>query len=183
MKRILCMAAALVAAAGIARAAGEGDGWKLGLQAWTLNKLTFAEAADQAAKLGLKYIESFPGQAIGGGIEGKMVCDMDAATQGKVLAMLKEKGVTVINYGVAGASGEAGWRALFAWAKAMGIEFVKAKVARISEDEDHNAVVRIERQEDGGRPEEVTHDLVVLSLGMVPAWKPTPTRNGSGRCG
>lgn len=134
MKRMLCMAAALVAAAGIARAAGDGDGWKLGLQAWTLNKLTFAEAADQAAKLGLKYIESFPGQKIGGGIDGTMVCEMDAATQGKVLAMLKEKGVSLVNYGVAGASGEAGWRKLFAWAKAMGIGTIVSEPAEADLD-------------------------------------------------
>jgi heterodisulfide reductase subunit A len=66
-----------------------------------------------------------------------------------------------------------GYEEFYQNAKAMGIEFVKAKVARISEDEEHNAIVRIEREEDGGKPEEVTHDLVVLSLGMVPAWKPT----------
>lgn len=124
MKKLLCTAAALVAAAGIVRAAGDADGWKLGLQAWTLNKKTFAEAVDQSAKLGLKYIESFPGQAIGGGIEGKMVYGMDEATRAKVLAMLKDKGVKVINYGVAGAKGEAEWRKLFEWAKAMGIETI-----------------------------------------------------------
>ena len=66
-----------------------------------------------------------------------------------------------------------GYEEFYQNAKAMGIEFVKAKVARISEDEEHNAIVRIEREEDGGKPEEVTHDLVVLSLGMVPAWTPT----------
>jgi heterodisulfide reductase subunit A len=67
-----------------------------------------------------------------------------------------------------------GYEQFYQNARAMGIEFVKAKVGRIREDEDHNPVLRIERQEDGGRPEEVTHDLVVLSLGMVPAWKPAP---------
>jgi heterodisulfide reductase subunit A len=66
-----------------------------------------------------------------------------------------------------------GYEQFYQNARAMGIEFVKAKVGRIREDEEHNAILRIERQEDGGRPEEVTHDLVVLSLGMVPAWKPT----------
>lgn len=66
-----------------------------------------------------------------------------------------------------------GYEEFYQNAKAMGIEFVKAKVARISEDDEHNAIVRIERQEDGSKPEEVPHDLVVLSLGMVPAWKPT----------
>jgi len=57
-------------------------------------------------------------------------------------------------------------------AKAMGISFVKAKVARISEDAGHNPIVRIERQESGSGPEEVQHDLVVLSLGMLPGADP-----------
>jgi heterodisulfide reductase subunit A len=66
-----------------------------------------------------------------------------------------------------------GYEQFYQNAKAMGVEFVKAKVARISEDEGHNPILRIERQEAGTGPEEVQHDLVVLSLGMVPAWKPS----------
>ncbi len=67
-----------------------------------------------------------------------------------------------------------GYEQFYQNAKAMGVEFVKAKVGRISEGENHDPVLRIERQEDGSKPEEVTHDLVVLSLGMVPAWQPSP---------
>ncbi|NLI00894.1 MAG: CoB--CoM heterodisulfide reductase iron-sulfur subunit A family protein [Chthonomonadales bacterium] len=67
-----------------------------------------------------------------------------------------------------------GYEQFYQNARAMGINFVKAKVARIREDEDHNLLLRIERQDTGEGPEEVQHDLVVLSLGMVPAWKPTP---------
>ena len=69
-----------------------------------------------------------------------------------------------------------GYEQFYQNAKTMGIEFVKAKVGRISEDADHNPILRIERQEDAAQPEEVTHDLVVLSLGMMPAW--VPDRDG-----
>jgi heterodisulfide reductase subunit A2 len=69
-----------------------------------------------------------------------------------------------------------GYEQFFQSAKDMGIEFVKAKVAKITEDEDHNPIVRIERQEATSGPESVKHDLVVLSLGMVPAW--VPSRDG-----
>lgn len=69
-----------------------------------------------------------------------------------------------------------GYEQFYQNAKAMGIEFVKAKVAKITEDEKHNPIVRIERQEGTSAPEEVKHDLVVLSLGMVPAW--VPERDG-----
>lgn len=66
-----------------------------------------------------------------------------------------------------------GYEQFYQNARAMGIEFVKAKVARITEDENHNPILRIERQDEGTGPEEVQHDLVVLSLGMQPAWRPS----------
>ena len=53
-----------------------------------------------------------------------------------------------------------------------GINIVKAKVAKITEDENHNPTVRIELIDEGGQVAEVKHDLVVLSQGLVPAWHP-----------
>ena len=65
-----------------------------------------------------------------------------------------------------------GYEQFYQNAKAMGIQFVKAKVAKISEDEDQNPVLRVEMVDEGGRVEEVMHDLVVLSVGMVPGFNP-----------
>jgi heterodisulfide reductase subunit A len=65
-----------------------------------------------------------------------------------------------------------GFEQFYQNAKAMGIEFVKAKVAKITEDSQQNPIVRIEVMEEDGRVEEQTHDMVVLSLGIVPAWNP-----------
>ena len=65
-----------------------------------------------------------------------------------------------------------GFEQFYQNAKAMGIEFVKAKVARITEDENQNPIVRIEVMEEDGRVEERQHDVVVLSLGLVPGWDP-----------
>lgn len=53
-------------------------------------------------------------------------------------------------------------------AKAMGIEFIKAKVGRITEDSSGNPVVHVELQEEGCRAVERTHDLVVLTNGLIP---------------
>jgi heterodisulfide reductase subunit A len=66
-----------------------------------------------------------------------------------------------------------GFEQFYQSAKAMGIEFVKAKVARITEDQEQNPIVRIEVMDEDGRVEERTHDMVVLSLGMLPAWDGT----------
>ena len=67
-----------------------------------------------------------------------------------------------------------GYEQFYQNAKAMGIEFIKGKVARISEDEDHNPVVRVELIDEGSQVVERTHDLVVLSVGMLPGYKPQP---------
>ncbi|GAB4417218.1 MAG: hypothetical protein Kow00106_12970 [Anaerolineae bacterium] len=66
-----------------------------------------------------------------------------------------------------------GYEQFYQNAKAMGIEFVKGKVARITEDEDRNPTVRVEMIGDG-KVVERTHDLVVLSVGMLPGYNPHP---------
>ncbi len=64
-----------------------------------------------------------------------------------------------------------GYEQFYQNAKAMGVEFVRGKVASIREDEKHNPIVKLELTEEG-RIIERTHDLVILSLGMIPAASP-----------
>ena len=64
-----------------------------------------------------------------------------------------------------------GFEEFYQNAKAMGIEFIKAKVAKITEDDDRNPVLRFEDQVTG-KVEERAHDMVVLSQGIVPSWNP-----------
>jgi heterodisulfide reductase subunit A len=66
-----------------------------------------------------------------------------------------------------------GFEQFYQNAKAMGIEFIKAKVAKITEDDNQNPTVRIEMIDEDGRIEEKKHDMVVLSLGIMPEWDPT----------
>lgn len=65
-----------------------------------------------------------------------------------------------------------GHEQFFQNAKAMGIEFVKGKVASISPGNDQNVSLRYEAQEEDGRLATREHDLVVLSTGIVPHWNP-----------
>lgn len=57
--------------------------WKLGSQAYTFRLFTFAQALDKIDSCDLRYVEAFPGQDIGGGIEGKM--DYNLSEEGKKL--------------------------------------------------------------------------------------------------
>ncbi|MEY4940134.1 MAG: hypothetical protein RIQ93_1869 [Verrucomicrobiota bacterium] len=93
----------------------------LGVQAWTYNNLTLAETLDKTSALGLRYVQAFTRQKIGGGIEGSMTPSMDEGTRAKVLALAKAKGVTITSIGVVSATNETEWRELFGFAKAMGL--------------------------------------------------------------
>jgi heterodisulfide reductase subunit A len=98
------------------------------------------------------------------------VCCMYAIKQAMLLAGALPLVEITIYYMDIRAFGK-GFEQFYQNAKAMGIEFVKAKVAKITEDEQQNPVLRIEMIEEDGRVEERTHDMVVLSLGIVPEWK------------
>ncbi|KPK69153.1 MAG: 4Fe-4S ferredoxin [Acidithiobacillales bacterium SM23_46] len=99
------------------------------------------------------------------------VCCMYAIKQAMLLSGALPMVEVTIYYMDIRAFGK-GFEQFYQNAKAMGIEFVKAKVAQITEDEKHNPIVRVEIIEEDGRVEERTHDMVVLSLGIVPAWDP-----------
>ncbi|MBN2203953.1 MAG: CoB--CoM heterodisulfide reductase iron-sulfur subunit A family protein [Thermoleophilia bacterium] len=60
-----------------------------------------------------------------------------------------------------------GYEEFYRSAKAMGIEFVKAKVGRLEEAADRSVDVHIENINDRGQSEVRNHDMVVLSLGMA----------------
>jgi heterodisulfide reductase subunit A len=70
-----------------------------------------------------------------------------------------------------------GYEQFYQNAKAMGIQFVKGKVAKIHQDENQNPVLRVEMIDEGGRVVEMTHDLAVLSVGMLPGYDPEPLYN------
>jgi heterodisulfide reductase subunit A len=64
-----------------------------------------------------------------------------------------------------------GYEQFYQNAKAMGIEFVKGKVATVSAGEDGRVALRYENQNGAGITT-AEHELVVLSLGMIPGWRP-----------
>jgi sugar phosphate isomerase/epimerase len=102
-------------------------GWELGSQAYTFNRFTFVEALDKIDSCGMKYVEGFPGQTIGGGIEGKLDYKMDAATRELVLRKLKEKGIKMTAYGVVNGTSNEDWEKLFQFAQAMGLQNITSE--------------------------------------------------------
>lgn len=105
----------------------ERNGWKLAVQAWSFKEFTFTEAVKFARDMGLKYIESFPGQKIGGGIEGTTLYTMDKATREKLKKMLADNNVKMISYGVVNCKTEDEWKQMFEFAKDMGLDVINTE--------------------------------------------------------
>jgi heterodisulfide reductase subunit A2 len=100
------------------------------------------------------------------------VCCMYAIKQAMLLSGAVPLADITIYYMDIRAFGK-GYEEFYRSAQAMGIQFIKAKVARITEDDSRDLTLRVERIDELGQVEERHHDLVVLSLGMRPGDDPS----------
>jgi heterodisulfide reductase subunit A len=72
-----------------------------------------------------------------------------------------------------------GFNEFYQQTRDMGVEFVKGKVGRIKETDNGNLILRYEDIE-SGRVREAEHDMVVLSVGILPNTEILKTFNGIG---
>jgi heterodisulfide reductase subunit A len=99
------------------------------------------------------------------------VCCMYAIKQAMLLSGAVPMADITIYYMDIRAFGK-GYEQFFQNAKAMGVEFVKGKVATIDPGENGSVKLQYEAQGAQGGVKTGEHDLVVLSLGMVAGWNP-----------
>ena len=126
-------------------------GWRLGVQAFSFNRITLFEAIDKVSGLGLHYIEAMPfGQL---SPEHRAVrTDHNLAPEYR--ALLKEKlkasGVTLVNYGVVPLpNDETECRKVFDFAKDMGLETIVSEpppdaialIARLCDEYEINVAI------------------------------------------
>jgi heterodisulfide reductase subunit A len=101
------------------------------------------------------------------------VCCMYAIKQSMLLSGALPLADITIYYMDIRAFGK-GYEQFFQNARAMGINFVRGKVARISPVEGGDLSLHVETTEDADNPlQERRHDLVVLAQGMIPGWQPS----------
>ena len=101
---------------------------KVAVQAYSFKEFTFFEAIDKTVEAGASYIEAYPGQDIGGEIEGNTNFSMDQETRDIIKKKLNETGVKLVCYGVVGGIEEPeGWDKVFEFAADMGIEVITAE--------------------------------------------------------
>lgn len=98
--------------------------WSVSLQLWTFRLFNFTDAIKKADSCGIKIIQAYPTQDLGGGMTGKFGPQMTSAEKSKVKQMLKSKGMTFNAFGVTGADTEAEWQKLFLFAKEMNIPII-----------------------------------------------------------
>ena len=111
--------------------AAEAMGWQLGAQAYTFRAMTFAETIDTISKMGLKYVEVFPGQKLS---PDKPTVKTDHNMTDEQIAEMKKiagaAGVKIIKYGVVGLpKDEAGARKVFDFARKVGLSTIVSEPA------------------------------------------------------
>ncbi|HMT75337.1 MAG TPA: hypothetical protein PKA77_14795, partial [Chitinophagaceae bacterium] len=57
---------------------------KLSVQSWTFHKYSLLETIDKADSLGIKYLEVYPGQKVGGEIPGVFSYSLDKDARDKL---------------------------------------------------------------------------------------------------
>jgi len=101
--------------------------WKLGVQMWTFHYFSFVEALDKADSAGIKFIEAFPGQALGGGMKSKFGLGMSEEDKTVLKGLLKKKGIHIVAMGVVVPRTIDDWQKYFELAKEFGLSYITAE--------------------------------------------------------
>jgi sugar phosphate isomerase/epimerase len=101
--------------------------WKLGVQFWTFKEFPFTTAIEKADSAGVKFIEAFPGQALGGNFKDTFNVNMSADSRKKIKELVAARGMRIVAFGVTGAKDAAEWNKLFAFAKDMGFDYINTE--------------------------------------------------------
>jgi sugar phosphate isomerase/epimerase len=122
-----CRTGEVAKPAAAAKAGFKVPAWKLGSQAYTFRRYSFFETIDKLKALGIGCVEAYPGQRLGGGLDGDFGHGMSPDTRAKVKAALDAAGVKLTAYGVVTGGSEAEWNRIFDFAKDMGITIITSE--------------------------------------------------------
>lgn len=98
-------------------------GWRLGLEAYTLHRVSLFEMIDRAVELGIPYVGGLSFQRVGGGIEKNLDPQLSDDEIEQVRIKLEQAGLRMLTYFIQEIPGdEAGCRQVFEFARKLGIE-------------------------------------------------------------
>jgi len=101
--------------------------WKIGVQMWTFHFVPFVQALDKADSAGIKFLEAYPGQKLGGDMKGSFGLDMTAEEKAKIKQLLQAKGLSIVAMGVVEPKSLAEWKRYFDLAKEFGLSYITAE--------------------------------------------------------
>ena len=106
---------------------GSVDGFTLGVQMWTFRMFSFTDALNKVDSAGIKSIEAFFGQPLGGDMKGNFGPEMDAAPRNKLKAFFKTKGISIVALGLISPADKSQWIKAFELAKEFGLSYITAE--------------------------------------------------------
>jgi sugar phosphate isomerase/epimerase len=106
---------------------GSTAGFKLGVQMWTFKMFSFSDALDKVDSSGIKNIEAYIGQKLGGGMTGLYGLDMSMETKAQLKALLAKHGIQAVAMGVIVPKNKQEWIKTFELAKYLGMSYITAE--------------------------------------------------------
>jgi len=101
--------------------------WKIGVQMWTFRMFPFMQALDKVDSAGVKYIEAFWGQPLGGGMKDSFGVNMSPESRAKLKQALQSKGIQIVAMGVISPKNKDEWKKSFDLAKEFGLSYITAE--------------------------------------------------------
>ncbi|MFT3749429.1 MAG: sugar phosphate isomerase/epimerase [Agriterribacter sp.] len=106
---------------------GSTAGFKLGVQMWTFRMFPVADALSKVDSAGIKHIEAFWGQKLGGDMKGEFGINMSAEDKEKLKKLLQSKGIDIVAMGVISPGTKEEWVKAFDLAKEFGLKYITAE--------------------------------------------------------
>jgi sugar phosphate isomerase/epimerase len=102
--------------------------WKIGVQLWTFHTAgPFVTSIEKTDSAGLKYVEAFPGQPLGGGMKDTFGIRMSPESKAKLKQLLQSKGIQIVAMGVIVPKTLGEWKQYFDLAKEFGLSYITAE--------------------------------------------------------
>ncbi|HMH20997.1 MAG TPA: sugar phosphate isomerase/epimerase family protein [Puia sp.] len=101
--------------------------WRIGVQMWTFHFVSFVKAIEKADSAGVKFIEAYPGQPLGGEMKDSFGTRMSEDSKTKIRQLLQSKGISIVAMGVITPKSMDEWKKYFDLAKYFGLSYITAE--------------------------------------------------------
>jgi sugar phosphate isomerase/epimerase len=102
--------------------------WKIGVQLWTFHEAgPFVTSIARTDSAGVKFVEAYPGQPLGGDMKDTFGIRMSPESRAKIKQLLQSKGIQIVAMGVITPKTLDEWRQYFDLAKEFGLSYITAE--------------------------------------------------------